>query len=340
MGQSVKPRQILQELLRGNAASRPLFLPIAFGLAARVENLSLSDFLANPTKISNAVRQTHARLRSDGVSCYFDPFIEVEALGGRLGWESGPRSASAHPPNVGEPGQLPAELTSPEAVIKNGRVPIALEVIRRLKTLFRDEILLMAGVSGPFALASHLIGWNEANAPQGQEISEDALQFSAGTITAISKAFAEAGASLIFVRENTLLLRAEIVESWAATLASLFNIVRFYETLPILQIANAGALVEATDALARLTETCVLCTTPEALEKLLAIQGPLARGKFGISLPTEALLRDRPDDAAFGHRLVRLISELRAAIVTTADDLPPTTDLKRLAAVSEAISRR
>src|SRR5215831_8515381 len=84
MSGSSSSRQILKELLQGKAASRPLVVPIVFALGARVENLPLREFLTNPTKISNSLRQIRSRLKVDAVSCYFDPYLEVEALGGTL----------------------------------------------------------------------------------------------------------------------------------------------------------------------------------------------------------------------------------------------------------------
>src|SRR5713101_824443 len=82
------PRLAVKGLLNGVAPPRPLFLPIVFSVAARVENVPLRAFFANPTKISNSLRQVRARLRADGVTCYFDPFLEAEALGGVLQWTS------------------------------------------------------------------------------------------------------------------------------------------------------------------------------------------------------------------------------------------------------------
>ena len=72
------------------APPRPLFLPIVFSLGARVENISLRNFLTNPTKISNALRQIRTHLRRDGVTCYFDPYLEAEALGGVFDWARSP----------------------------------------------------------------------------------------------------------------------------------------------------------------------------------------------------------------------------------------------------------
>jgi hypothetical protein len=84
MPDNLTPRQIVKEILQGNAAPRPLLAPIAFSLGARIENLPLRAFLENPTKIANALRQIRPRFRSDGVVCYFDPFLELEALGAQL----------------------------------------------------------------------------------------------------------------------------------------------------------------------------------------------------------------------------------------------------------------
>src|SRR5262252_8989371 len=126
MSVSSSPRQILKELLQGNAPSRPLFVPIVFALGARVENLPLREFLSNPTKISNSLRQIRSRLRVDAVSCYFDPYLEIEALGGTLDWPSEQSATTLvrWPVSAGK-GQLPSSLRSPEDVVKSGRIPVA-----------------------------------------------------------------------------------------------------------------------------------------------------------------------------------------------------------------------
>src|ERR1700690_1445118 len=144
MAENNTPHQILKDLVHGGVLSRPLFVPIVFALGARVENVSLRAFLANPTKISHSLRQTRPHLRSDGVSCYFDPLLEAEALGGKLEWRSDNEPPALRWPPGSEPGQLPEGLRSPEEMLRNGRLPVALEVIRRLKALLRDEVLLMA----------------------------------------------------------------------------------------------------------------------------------------------------------------------------------------------------
>src|ERR1700692_2493219 len=113
MAEHSSVRQILKDLVHGGAPSRPLFVPIVFALGSRIENLSLRAFLANPTRISNSLRQTRPHLRSDGVSCYFDPLLEAEALGGTLEWRSDNEPPTLRWPPGSKPGQLPAGLCSP-----------------------------------------------------------------------------------------------------------------------------------------------------------------------------------------------------------------------------------
>ena len=164
MSATPNPRQVVNELLEGRAPARPLFLPIVFSLGARVENVPLRTFLSNPTKIASALRQVRAHLPADGVTCYFDPFLEAEAMGGVLAWESDEGPPELRWPGGATPERMPAEMRSPEMAAKGGRIPVAVEVIRRMKDAVRDSALLMAGLSGPLALASRLLQSNDGGA--------------------------------------------------------------------------------------------------------------------------------------------------------------------------------
>jgi hypothetical protein len=339
MAENIAPRQILRDLLQGSAPSRPLFVPIVFALGARVENLSPRAFLGNPTKISNSLRQVRGPLRSDGVSCYFDALLEAEALGGKLEWASEHEAATVRWPAASERGQLPAGLASPEDSLKRGRVPVALEVIRRLKALLREDSLLMAGVSGPFTLAARLTGLLGQDPLTREDLPDSALEVANSTIMHISKAFAEAGVNLVFLREEILpILREQTAEEWTSMLAPTLNIIRFYEALPVLQIANDRAFAGNSEVALQLARDCIVCPTLEALRNLAAEKhGDTRSAKLGVGLPAAALQQDQHSGTSFDRSLGQVIRDLRPAIVTTAEDVPPTTDLKRLAAISEVV---
>src|SRR6202050_2652188 len=239
MTENSTPRQMLKGLLQGVPQTRPLFLPIVFSLGAKVENLPLREFLGNATKISNSLRQIRSHLRSDGVACYFDPYLGAEALGAVLQWQTADQPPAIQWPHSAEKGEVPKGLRSPEDAAKSTRVTVAVEAIRRLKSLLRDEPLLMAGVTGPFTLAARITGLQQGNAARREDFSDTALELAAATITQIASKFVEAGANVIFIQEDVVpKLSVEDCEAWASLLAPAINIVRFYEALPVLQIMD------------------------------------------------------------------------------------------------------
>ena len=160
----------------------PLFLPILFNLGAKIENTPLPAYLTNPTKISNAQRQIRTRLRSDGVACYFDPHLEAEALGAFIDWPA-TRPPSPLPHIDNWPIQ---NLRSPEEAAKHPRVTVAAEVIHRLKSLLRDEPLLLAGVTGPFTLAAQLAQQAGRESINREDLPDTAVELAAATITQIA----------------------------------------------------------------------------------------------------------------------------------------------------------
>jgi hypothetical protein len=341
MVENPTPRQMVKGLLRGIAPPRPLFLPIVFSTGARVENLTLQAFLGNPTKICNAQRQMRSYLRSDGVSCYFDPFLEVEALGGVLQWSAEDPFPAVQWPQPAEKGEVPEDLRSPEEAVKSGRVPVAVDVIRRLNALLRDDSLLMAGVTGPFTLAARIAGLESDEAWRTQELPEAALDLAAAVITQISGAFVEAGANLIFIQEEILpSLSAERCAAWASLLEPAVNVIRFYEALPVLQLTNSSSFAENSSVILQRPWDCLLCPTTKGIPS--ESSGTVAEWRntmLGLALPLETFQVDDSGREAGCQSLRSVISALRPAILTTAGDVPATTDMKRMIKVLEEVPR-
>ena len=333
MNEQLTPRQMMKSLLQGNRQARTLIVPIVFSLGARIENLSYRAYLDNPTKISNALRQIRTQLRTDGVSCYFDPLLEAEALGGTPQWDESNQTCSIRWPESAQKGELPARLRSPEEAANSPRVRSAVEVIRRLNSLLRDEPLLMAGVSGPFTLSAQLCGIESLEMQQGHEPPELALETAATAITKIASAFVDAGANLIFIREENLPpLTSNKCQNWVSLLAPLFNVVRFYEAMPVLQIGAESATAKNIEMILRQEWDAVLCSASE--EFLARAQGRDENFMFGCSVPLEVLEANESSGArSLG------VSGARSALLTTDRDVPVGTDLKRLMNVFEAIAR-
>ena len=333
MIEQLSPRQVMKSLLQGNPQPRPLIVPTVFSLGAKIENLSFRAYLDNPTKISNALRQIRTQLRTDGVSCYFDPLLEAEALGGAPHWDEANQSRTIRWPEPAHRGELPTRLRSPEEAANSPRVKAAVEVIRRLNSLLRDEPLLMAGVSGPFTLAARLSQLDPGEVRRGQEPSESALEIAAAAITKIASAFLEAGANLIFVREESLpTLSSEKCQNWESLLAPVFNIIRFYEALPVLQISAESATAGNVEAILQQSWDAILCSASE--EFVSGMKDRKENFIFGFAVPLKIFEACDPIEARFPW-----LANRKPVLVTTDGDVPVTTDVKRLMSVFDSIAR-
>jgi hypothetical protein len=328
-------------LLRGIAPHRPLFLPIVFSPGARVENQPLASFLINPTKICNAQRQLRGPLRTDGFSCYFDPFLEVEALGATLQWETADQSPVVRWPKGTEPGELPEDLCSPEEAVNAGRVPVALDVLRRLKAMVRDDSILMAGVTGPLTLAARITQLEAGAAWRTQEIPEPALDLAASVITRISGALVEAGAGLIMIQEEVLpTLSQERCAAWASALEPAINLIRFYEALPVLQLTDGNSFAANSAVILQHRWGCVLCPAlPGILSPLADATSEWSAATLGLGLPLETFQLDDTALQVSSDSLRGMVAALRPAILTTAGDVPALTEIKRMSKVLEAVPR-
>lgn len=335
------PREVVKGLLQGIAAPRPLFLPIVFAAGSKVAGVSLRTFMSNPTKISTSLRQIRGHLHSDGIACYSDPYLEAEALGGTLQWGTDDQPPALRWPQQAEKGKLPAGLRTPEEAAKSGRVNVAVEVIRQLKALLRDGSLLMAGVTGPYTLTARMAQLDHEDALRSEDLPESAVEFAGEVIMQVATTFMEAGANLIFIQEDILpTLSAESCEAWASLLAPTFNIIRFYEGLPVLLLTNAGSFARNSGVVFQQNWNCVVCPALREIPSLPS--GRLSALKavgLGIALPLEELQPDGSGGESLHASVHQIISESRPAILTTAGDVPPMSDMKRMIKVWEDVCR-
>ncbi len=339
MAEDYTPRQTVKHLLQGTAPSRPLFLPIVFSLGARIENMPLRSFLTNPTKITNSARQIRGRVRSDGITCYYDPLLEAQALGGAVEWGSGDHPRGVRWPGPAANGEMPLGLRSPEDMAKSSSVVAGVEVIRRLKSLMRDDALLTACLTGPFTLGARLSNADADYALRAVDVRSLAVAFSATVIARIASAFAEAGANVIFIREDVLPTSStEIFSDWNSSLSSIVNIIRFYEALPVLLVSDPSTPSVNRNELFSQIQDCIVCQATESTEPA-PISGNAGEqtSHRGIALPIELFdSRDSPDEDS-DEVLRRMISNGNPAVITTAGDVAATVDVNRLNKIWELL---
>ncbi|HEX4921425.1 MAG TPA: uroporphyrinogen decarboxylase family protein, partial [Candidatus Bathyarchaeia archaeon] len=303
--------------------SRPLLMPLTFSLAARLENLPLGSFAMNPTKIANALPQIRAALKLDGVTCYWNQYLEVQALGGRVEWNS-EGAVLVEPPRFDSVDDLQENTGSAEAILKSGGIPVAVEVLRRLRVMLKDEPALMMSVTGPLKLAAQL-----SCTPEGGLLPAALVEFCAGIVATLSQHFVEAGADQVFLSENAPRTdNAEKFEWWAALLEPVINVVRFYDALPVLLLDERLDSPFAWSILNRSWD-CVICLSP-SLGDQFSTPASGAHG-LGLALPGTLFAETGNDQKKMLVGTRNIVDRVKPVLLTSSTDIPANADIKQVA---------
>jgi len=319
---------MVKALLQGATPSRPLLMPIIFSLGARLQNVPLPDFLANPTKIVNALRQIRSVLKVDGLACYFDPFLEAVALGCKREWRAD-GSCTITAPCSPRTNELHQRLAN--GLSGAGHIPVACDVLRRLRAMLKDDPALMVRVTGPLSLAAMLSGAQIENPVSPQP--RDLVEFAAEAIASVSKSLAEAGADIILLAEDSLPdMSSEICNWYESLLAPIANVIRFYEALPVVSWRTTSA--ESFAPLLKFSWDCALfpLLTSDMLARISASH--FKQNLIGVSLPVGVLCGDLESLQMFPGSLPNL------GLLTSAQDLPGTADVKQITLGLDAIRAR
>jgi hypothetical protein len=290
-----------------------LFIPLIFSFGAILEGLSTREFLQDPTKLSNCLRTIQNYFKVDGVVCYGDMTLLAEALGCVI--SSGP-----YPPAVKPLRELPMDSENwLKGMVGRGRVPTAIEVIKRLNVLLPDSLLLTV-IPGPVTLACQLTGMLATDVLN----RNDLLEISAKASLLLTKAMGDAGVDLLMIREKTLPLSDEVgIKKLSRCFAPLWNTAKFYDLSPLLVIEDLKA--EKFDLASKLSGSFVIPADQ------LSISAPKGR-KVSLSLPVALLEKEAGQIESF------LLSKLVIAgsappplfLLTTDGEIPSEMNREKM----------
>jgi uroporphyrinogen decarboxylase len=147
---------IIKTLRHENTASVP-WVPFAGVHAGKLVGATARQILTEGDVLLKALLEVNKLYRPDGQPIMFDLQIEAEILGCELLWaEDNPPSVKSHP--LSETNEIPCLCMLPEK--SDGRIPLVLDVMRKMKVEVGDTTALYGLTCGPFTLASHLRGTN------------------------------------------------------------------------------------------------------------------------------------------------------------------------------------
>lgn len=151
----MNPKEILFAVLRHEETDSIPWVPFAGVHAGKLSGYNAKEVLTEEEKLFEALMAVNRLYKPSGQPVLFDLQVEAEILGCELLWTTdGPPSVKTHP--LSQTTQIPCVCTLPEK--EDGRLPMILSVMRRMKEAVGDTTALYGLICGPFTLASHLRG--------------------------------------------------------------------------------------------------------------------------------------------------------------------------------------
>lgn len=151
---SAHGKNLLFKTLRHEPTSAVPWVPFAGVHAGKLLGYKAKTVLTDGEKLLSALLEVNRLYDPDGQPVLFDLQVEAEILGCDLVWaEDAPPSVSSHP-LAGDNKTLPDALPTAE----DGRLPMVLDVMRKMKAAVGEKTALYGLITGPFTLASHLRG--------------------------------------------------------------------------------------------------------------------------------------------------------------------------------------
>jgi len=207
-------RRRLSELGRGvGKLHPPLFSPLLYGVSAQIEALPPAEVTADPTRLGKCLSELRRVTGTAPFVVAAPTAMEAEALGAGVDRETWP------PKVVSTVSEGVIELAEFDEVwSRSEALSASLETCKRLSATQQGEPVLLVALTGPASLLAELLGSDTAPGAA-------AYEFVGRALSALSRQFAQSGASAILLCERRL---PADVAAWAGALNTISNIARFH----------------------------------------------------------------------------------------------------------------
>ncbi len=191
-------KDLIFQTLRHETTSRSPWVPFAGVHAGKLKGYTAEDVLKDSDKLYESLLEVFRLYRPDGMPIIFDLQVEAEILGCELLWaKDNPPSVRTHP-LAGEVKALPCKCKMP--TVESGRLPMILDVMKRIKSEIGDETALYGLICGPFTLASHLRGSDIfMDMVEDKDYVKQLVGFCAEVCCAMTDYYVDAGMDVIAV---------------------------------------------------------------------------------------------------------------------------------------------
>ncbi len=193
------PKETLIKTLNHEATEQVAWVPFAGVHAGKLLGYTATEVLQDGDKLFQSLMEVNKLYKPSGQPVIFDLQVEAECLGCDLVWaDDAPPSVSKHPLEGEEELVTPCYCTIPTK--ESGRIPMILDVMKRMKEAVGDTTALYGLICGPFTLATHLRG-NDIfmDMYDDEEAVEKFLDYCSAVVMKMADYYIEAGMDVIAV---------------------------------------------------------------------------------------------------------------------------------------------
>ncbi len=148
-------KELLYKVLNHEKTERVPWVPFAGIHAGKLKGYNAKEVLTDPDKLYESLIEVYKIYTPDGMPVVFDLQIEAEVFGCELMWaDDTPPSVFSH--ILKDAKDIPCKCKIPKET--DGRIPVILDVMKRLSKEIGNKTALYGLICGPFTLASHLRG--------------------------------------------------------------------------------------------------------------------------------------------------------------------------------------
>lgn len=146
-------KEIIYKILNHEEVPRPGWIPFAGVHAGKLKGYDATEVYTDADKLFDSLMEVNKVYSPDGQVLLFDLQLEAEILGCQIEW-----SKNSPPCVMGGPLEDTDEIPTQTINKTDGRLPLVIDVTRRMKKAVGDKTALYGLFCGPFTLASHLRG--------------------------------------------------------------------------------------------------------------------------------------------------------------------------------------
>ena len=326
-------KELIFKTLRHQETSAIPWVPFAGVHVGILKGYSAREVLTNGDRLVESILEANRLYAPDGQPVVFDLQIEAEILGCDLMWaEDSPPSVANHPlqSTLDVPNRLP------EA--SDGRLPLILDAMRRVKAEIGQHTALYGLVTGPFTLASHLRGTDIFMDMVDQpEYVMALLAYTARVAQRMTDLYLQAGMDVIAVVDPVIsqISPRHFKKFMATPFGDLFAYIRSKDAFSAFFVCGdatknvEGMCLTAPDCIA-VDENIDMATAKQITDRYnICLEG-------NIPLTSRMLLGTQQDNMQY---VIQMLDQLdhHNLIVSPGCDMPYATPVENVIGAAEAI---